>query len=339
MIQSDSVVQEHFHRHRGRTQRKKTECEPFSAAPPNRAQQPSRRRRTLPPGQAAAHSPQSPWASACFRFRAARANTVFASFQNADLVFDNTPQPLNPTLPETTPGLFSAGSPLQVTFEFDENVTADGVTYTADEPIKATVTLSSEVNGFVSGTRNLDQALQDGTLKFTDAKGDNLLTISGFTGDITGRSGGSTGNLDTDTTLPPAEFPDHGTYSSDFLRFAPANDVVNSTALTLTMSGTVNESTDSYLGAFSANADGSFSGNVSAIPEPSAPCILCVAAIALLLDRRRPRLRAVRAEIRARHAANLKPQGLGVAGQGRRRMKKGCKTEDARCEVSVGRRK
>jgi hypothetical protein len=144
----------------------------------------------------------------------------------------------------------------------------------------------------VSGTKILDQALQDGTLEFKNSAGDNLLTVSGFTGDITGFAGGSTANLDTDTTLP--SFPDVGTYSSDFLTFAPANDVVNSTSLTLNLSGTVGESSDHYLAAFSANADGSLSGNaVSSVPEPSGPCLLCVAAIALLLHRRRPKLRLV----------------------------------------------
>jgi hypothetical protein len=66
----------------------------------------------------------------------AHANTVFASFQNADVTFDNTGT-------AATTGLFSAGTPLQVTFEFDEDVKGDGLSYTADEPIKATVTLSS----------------------------------------------------------------------------------------------------------------------------------------------------------------------------------------------------
>lgn len=210
----------------------------------------------------------------------ARANMVFASFQNADLQFENTTS-------AATTGLFSAGTPLQVTFEFDETVSYDSETYLADQPIQATVSLSSYVNGAVSGMSFLDQPLQNGTLSFRDKAGYNLLTVSGFTGDLTGNNGGSTANLDTDTTL--ARFPDVGTYSSDFLTFTSPGDVVDSSGLTLELTTQFTEATDNYLSSFTANADGSFAGDAvpNSVPEPSVLGVVWVTCIGLLSRRRR----------------------------------------------------
>ena len=209
---------------------------------------------------------------------AARANTVFASFQNADFEFNNTGT-------ASTTGLLSTGTPLQITFQFDESVTGDSITYAANQPIKATATLVSQVAGDVTGTHALDQPLQSGSLEFKDQFGNNLLTLSGFTADLTGFSGGSTANVSTDTTLPTS--PDIGTYSSDFLQFAPANDVVASTSLTLELNGTLTAGTDNFINNFTANADGSFSGNAAAIPEPSGLSFAGIAGAGLLVRRKR----------------------------------------------------
>lgn len=209
----------------------------------------------------------------------ARADKVFASFQNAELDFSNTGS-------AATTGLFSAGIPLQVTFQFDENVSGDGVTYLAQEPIKATVTLSSVVADVVTVEgRILDQPLKNGTLEFKDALGHDLLTLSGFTGDVSGFATGSTATLGTDTTL--STLPDVGTYSSDFLKFAPSNSVVESTGLTLDVDGSFTEGANNYLSSFTANADGSFAGDVASVPEPSSLCLAGLATIALLLRRQR----------------------------------------------------
>lgn len=211
---------------------------------------------------------------------AARANAVFASFQNADLQFNNTGT-------ATTTGLFSASTPLQVSFEFHEDVTANGVTYLANQSINSTVTLTSAVADFVSGTRILDQPLKSGNLQFKDQFGNNLLTVSDFTGDITGIATGSTANLGTDTTL--SSLPDIGSYSSDFLNFVPPNDVVASAGLTLELNGHFNKDADNYLTTFTANADGSFAGDAVNVPEPSALCFAGLTAMGLLLGRRRSR--------------------------------------------------
>ena len=208
----------------------------------------------------------------------ARANAVFASFQNADLQFNNTGA-------AATTGLFSASNPLQVTFEFHEDVTAHGVTYLSGQSINSTVTLTSAVADFISGTRILDQPLKSGNLQFKDQFGNNLLTVSDFTGDITGIATGSTANLGTDTTL--SSLPDVGTYSSDFLNFIPPGDVVSSTGLTLELNGHFAKNVDNYLSSFTANSDGSFSGNAVNVPEPSALCFAGLAVIGLLLGRRR----------------------------------------------------
>jgi hypothetical protein len=217
----------------------------------------------------------------------AHADMVFATFQNAELQFENTTS-------AATTGLFSAGTPLQVTFEFQETVSAHGETYLADQPVQATVSLSSYVNGAVSGTRSLDQALQNGTLTFTDRAGYNLLTVSDFTGDLEGNNGGSTANLDTDTTLP--DYPDIGTYSSDFLTFPSPGDVVDSSGLTLELNGKFTEasglipsSRNQYLASFTANANGSFSGDAvpNSLPEPSVLGVVWLTCIALLSRRRR----------------------------------------------------
>jgi hypothetical protein len=213
---------------------------------------------------------------------AARANTVIASFQNGELQFENSGT-------ATSTGLFSDGSsapggPVSATFEFHENVTGGSVhnvTYANGATISATLTFTSEVNGAATGVTNLDQPIQDGQLEFVDQYGNDLLTISNFTGDVTGRNGGSAANFDTDATV--SINPDSGTYSSDFYNFAFPHDVVNSTAMTLD-GGTFTSGTGGYLTNFTGNSDGSFA---TAVPEPSALGIMGLCSTAMLLRRRR----------------------------------------------------
>jgi hypothetical protein len=212
--------------------------------------------------------------------KATQANTIFASFTHAEYIFSNTGTP-------STTGLNTDTLPFQITFEFHQAVSGDSISYAANQPIQANVAMSTQVANTVTGTNFLDQPLKNGQMKFTDQFGNNLLTISNFTANLTGVNTGSTADQSIDTTL--AVQPDIATYSSDFLQFSPSSDVVSSIAVTLDRSTTFQAGANNYVNTFAADADGSFSGNLASVPEPSGTCLIGVAAMGLLAHRSRLR--------------------------------------------------
>jgi len=113
--------------------------------------------------------------------------------------------------------------------------------------------------------------------------GKNLLSITSFTGDITGRLGGPNASLSGADTVG-----DTVTYTSDFLTFTQPGNSYNLALAGITPVLSIGPG--NFLNTFAANITGQFSAMVLAVPAPSSVAMLgtgLVAAMVLATQRKR----------------------------------------------------
>lgn len=121
-----------------------------------------------------------------------------------------------------------------------------------------------------------------------NSTGKNLLTMT-FTGAITGQSGSSNASLGGDTASGNTVV-----YSSDYLSFSgtPASYLISLPTVTPALSITGN-----FLTSFVSNAQGSFSGTISAVPAPTSAALFGTGMVATAVLSRRRRKRMAQANV------------------------------------------
>lgn len=165
-------------------------------------------------------------------------------------------------------------------------------------PVNATLVINSSTRAKASLVGStVDQPIDQvtSTIQITDttAAHHNLLTLT-FTGDIVGTGGATSANLTANNN--PGK-PDLVHYSSDYLTFGAGGSALISLPDLLGFNAPgLQIAPNGYLQSFTTDAQGSFSGNVTAVPAPPTLVMLAMGLMApvsvMAVKRRQARVSA-----------------------------------------------